>query len=201
MSRLAGFSKDIFSDGYKLVGIVAPLLSISWTLAKFFAGPKVMSIQEMSYAWALLPITIWLLIAYVRRWRKSESLRIDRDALQELKNYEDALDSLSVLFDEGNQKILNSYEVADETQYRAWQNTWGKWGCRVQKYLEAHFGLSERNLFRNIVYYDTLEDLGGFCDRHKEERSMLVHQLKTIRKIIVRHSKKVQKWRATNTAA
>lgn len=127
--------------------------------------------------------------------------KAERDALQEIKIYEEALDSLSVLFDEGNNEILNHCKVTNDIQYGAWRQVWQTWGHRVQKHLEEHFGLSERNLFKNIVYYDTLEDLDGINDRHKDERSMLVHQLETIRQIIVRHSDKVQKWRSAIISA
>lgn len=72
MERFIDFLKSLFADGYKVVGISAPLLSISYTLAKALGSPALIDLEDLSYVWALLPVTVWFIIAYVRRWKYSK---------------------------------------------------------------------------------------------------------------------------------
>lgn len=60
------YARDVVGDGYKIVGIVAPLFTISFTAYKLVGG-QMIDLRNVSYAWAFLPIVIWLLIAYTRR--------------------------------------------------------------------------------------------------------------------------------------
>jgi len=64
---------DLVADGYKLVSIIAPLLSVAFTVAKFFEYPSKELVAQASYAWAFAPLTVWLLIAYVRRHAHTQS--------------------------------------------------------------------------------------------------------------------------------
>lgn len=73
MKSLIKYIKDLFVDGYRFVSVLAPLLSISYTLAKLW-GIDLMGIQELSYTWAFLPLLIWVLIAYTRKWRAFHEL-------------------------------------------------------------------------------------------------------------------------------
>ncbi len=66
---------DLFKDGYKLLGVFAPILSISFTVAK--AAGLQLGLQHVSYAWALGPILLWVLVAYVRRCLAMK--RLDRN--------------------------------------------------------------------------------------------------------------------------
>ena len=67
VKKLLPFAKDLVGDGYVLVGIFAPLLSIAFTIAKAFDMPELSHLREISYAWALAPLLLWVFIAYVRR--------------------------------------------------------------------------------------------------------------------------------------
>lgn len=58
--------KDLVIDGYKVVGFAAPLASLAFTIVKY-QGVKTIPLQDLSYAWAFLPLLIWVCIAYVRR--------------------------------------------------------------------------------------------------------------------------------------
>ena len=60
------FLKDMFIDGYKLIGASAPVLSIDFTIAK--ALDLHIGLENISYAWGLLPLSLWVLIACWRRW-------------------------------------------------------------------------------------------------------------------------------------
>ena len=68
---------DLFGDGYKLVSITAPFLSLAFTITKIFEVP-IMGLREVPYAWAFLPLLIWVSIAYVRRWSKFNDLEQKR---------------------------------------------------------------------------------------------------------------------------
>jgi len=80
MSKVLSFVSDLITDGYRFVGILAPLLSIGFTLVKAF-GSTDFDLQDISYAWALAPLVGWLGIAYARRWSHScaEVLRIQEE--------------------------------------------------------------------------------------------------------------------------
>lgn len=67
------FIKNLFADGFKIVGLVGPALSAIFWIAKLGFGAQVM-LQDWSYAWGLLPITIWLAVAYFRRWHSFQEL-------------------------------------------------------------------------------------------------------------------------------
>ncbi|GEC56720.1 hypothetical protein ABIF38_008806 [Bradyrhizobium japonicum] len=78
--RFRSFLSDLGNDGFAVVGWVAAPLSLIYTLAKAFAVP-IDWLRDLSYAWALAPLTVWFALAYVRRWfRTSKSLK--QQALQ-----------------------------------------------------------------------------------------------------------------------
>jgi len=119
MRRLSVFLKDLCADGYRVISVIAPLLSILFTIAKWQEW-KVVDLKEVSYAWALLPLTIWFLIAYIRRWQRSNEFEKERDELRQIRDYEKALDDLSTLFDEGNNKIFNC-DIKNQVEYGSWK--------------------------------------------------------------------------------
>jgi len=69
--QILGFCRDFVSDGYKLISFIVPALSALGAALRFFEVPVV---KDFSYAWALLPLTVWVVIAYFRRWRYSKEL-------------------------------------------------------------------------------------------------------------------------------
>ena len=75
LHRIKDIATDLYKDGYKLLGAIAPLLSVGFTLAKAF--DLSVNLRGVSYAWALLPIALWVTVAYVRRW----SMHHDADKL------------------------------------------------------------------------------------------------------------------------
>lgn len=52
--------------------LLAPFASLLFTAAK--AWDVAVPLKDVSYAWAILPILIWVLIAYYRRWEASDRL-------------------------------------------------------------------------------------------------------------------------------
>lgn len=67
MAWAARFFAGLYRDGFGFIGLLAPVASIATTLCKW-AGVTVGGLDELSWAWAFAPISVWLLVAYVRRW-------------------------------------------------------------------------------------------------------------------------------------
>ena len=66
MGKFARLVQGLYDDGLKALSIFSPLLSIAFTIAKIFDAVPIL--RHVDYGWAFLPLTIWLLVAYVRRW-------------------------------------------------------------------------------------------------------------------------------------
>src|SRR6266404_3572258 len=72
MKNIGRLLADLIKDGFSVVGVLAPLLSISIPVSKALNVPLA-ALESISYAWAFLPLLIWVLIAYVRRWFSNRS--------------------------------------------------------------------------------------------------------------------------------
>lgn len=66
-------AKDLFVDGFQKIGLIAPLASLLFTICKLL-DVKLSWLQSIDYAWGLLPLLIWVTIAYVRRWQAYNNL-------------------------------------------------------------------------------------------------------------------------------
>ena len=180
MERIINFGKDLVGDGYKIIGIAAPILSIVFLLAKALEWPVKETLQNLSYAWALLPITVWFFIAYVRRWQHSKSLEGNRDL-------QGAVDTLSDFLDDGNTRLFNAH-ISNDSQHVQWCSDWGTWTHEVEDHLEQFFSRAERNGFRNLVLVAYRKLLGSYNDVHNAQRCQLEFQLRKIRGIMTRYS-------------
>ncbi len=80
LSRIFRILRDLFADGYSVVGALAPILSISFTAVKAF--DVTVHLRDISYAWALLPILLWVIVAYVRRHSQFVALEKQQDDKQ-----------------------------------------------------------------------------------------------------------------------
>ncbi|HEY2122575.1 MAG TPA: hypothetical protein VGH07_03195 [Chthoniobacterales bacterium] len=65
MSKIFRLLAALYTDGFKAISLFVPLLSMAFTVAKTFDAAPLL--RDISYAWAFLPLTIWLLVAYIRR--------------------------------------------------------------------------------------------------------------------------------------
>ena len=187
MERFLQFDKDLIADGYKLIGWSAPLISILFTVAKLNGWLEWIGFQDLSYAWAFLPLTFWFFIAYLRRWQQYKTLESERDQLKKRKYNEAKLDELSTMFDHGNNKILND-KIKDDAYLIAWIKIREKWAEEVEDYLEEHFGLAERNNFRNVVSYRIEME-----EPYSRQRSLMVRKLEMLRETIIRYSDKLER--------
>lgn len=83
VKKFWAFAVDFWRDGNALLGAVAAPLSIAFTLAKAFDVPALSHLRDISYAWALAPLLIWVLVAYVRlHARTAESALILQDKMR-----------------------------------------------------------------------------------------------------------------------
>ena len=91
MARIRKTISGAFTDGYKVVSFVAPLLSITFALLKAtdpdWSMREVM--RELPYAWAMLPVTGWLFVAYVGRFAAFDALERDARIIEQLPFYAD----------------------------------------------------------------------------------------------------------------
>jgi len=67
LKKVSSFFADLVGDGYGFVSLLAPLLSAAFTTAKALDVEALGHLREISYAWALAPITLWIFVAYLRR--------------------------------------------------------------------------------------------------------------------------------------
>jgi hypothetical protein len=116
-------------------------------------------------------LTIWWLLDYGATLRTR---------VRGIENLEAALDELSTYFDEANAKIFNG-RVTSDVELGRWQAEWHRWCDKVEKYLEAKFGLRERNIFRNLVLVKPLWIPDSFNAEHNHQRCMVAQQLEKIR--------------------
>jgi len=111
---------DLFKDGYKLLGVFAPILSISFTVAK--AAGLQLGLQHVSYAWALGPILLWVLVAYVRRCLFSYKLE---DATRDEATRQERLAALSSIRQRGVQ--IRNGEPGSQAELDAWEIEGDNW--------------------------------------------------------------------------
>ena len=187
---------DFINDGTKAVSVLAGVLSIFYTAGKAWEWPVIEAWKEYSYAWALAPLLVLAIIAYVRRWLKYQTLETQRNTLRDIRDYETAINELFDLFDEGNNTVFHPPVMADG-EYAPWYARWVNWQNRVERHLEQHFGLREKNLFRNLIIVDTPK-LSGYSPQYIHQRQQVAKQLEILRDAIIRYSDRVQKWRVGN---
>jgi hypothetical protein len=66
MGKFGQLARGLYDDGLKALSIFSTLLSIAFTIAKIFDAVPIL--RHVDYGWAFLPLTIWVLVAYIRRW-------------------------------------------------------------------------------------------------------------------------------------
>lgn len=67
MQKIIAALIGIYRDGYGLVGAIAPAVSAAGSICKL-AGVEMANLQELSWAWAFAPLSVWFAVAYFHRW-------------------------------------------------------------------------------------------------------------------------------------
>ena len=180
MRILARSVCNFFSDGTKAFSFFAPAVSILYTAGKAWEWPVMEAWKDLSYAWALAPLLALAMVAYVRRWKYSQSLEGNRDL-------QAAVDTLSDFLDDGNTRLFNG-RVSNAAEHMQWSADWGGWGRQVEDHLEEFFSRAERNNFRNLVLVEIRTLPKSFDDLHNWQRCLIELQLRKIRAITMRYS-------------
>lgn len=98
------FILDIWRDGSVVLGAIAAPLSIAFTLAKAFDVPALSHLREISYAWALAPLTVWFFVAYVRcRAKNAEEIAALKSGLDSKIQRQQLRESLGRFLIEGRE--------------------------------------------------------------------------------------------------
>jgi hypothetical protein len=140
--------------------------------------------------WLIAVVVLAILVAW---WMVEYAVKLRRQ-LRGAVDLEQALDTLSRYFDEGNNQIFNA-SVKTATEYGTWKVLWKQWYEKVENHLESTLGLRERNLFRNIVLYMPVQIPQSFDSSHNADLNVLYQQLETIRGVVIRHSERADEWR------
>jgi hypothetical protein len=171
---------NFYSDGTKVFGVIAPVLSILFTAGKAWGWPVMEEWKDISYAWALVPLLALAMVAYCRRWNYLRSLEGNRDI-------QAAVDILSDYLEDGNRRLFNA-NVSNADEFFQWAQDWSAWARQVEDHIENSFSRAERNNFRNRVLLRIRDIPGSFDKLHNHQRCILEEELEKIREITVRHS-------------
>jgi hypothetical protein len=140
--------------------------------------------------WLIAVVVLAILVAW---WMVEFAVKLRRQ-LRGAVDLEQALDTLSRYFDEGNNQIFNA-SVKNAMEYGTWKVLWKQWYEKVESHLESTLGLRERNLFKNIVLYSPVSIPQSFDASHNQDLNVLYRQLETIRDVVIRHSERADQWR------
>jgi hypothetical protein len=167
-------ARDLFVDGYSVVGAIAPLLSIGFTAAK--ALDLAINLRGISYAWALLPLLLWVVVAYVRR-----NVRF-LDLERQQNNPEARADGLTKLGELRARGVaLRNKSVNSKQEMDRWFKDEADWLEEVYKAA----GEVSRPLRDRVTTLDTVSpgprvDTPGFTPEHTHFRNIISEVTKRI---------------------
>ncbi len=130
-------------------GGIAPAISVLVSAIKYFEWPTRDLLAGVSYAWALLPLVIWLLVAYIRRHAASVKLE---DATKPKLNYrgrfrapdvELILTNVSSKTVCGIEPILRNYRRPDDTGITEVQRSLSRAPISMNPMVPTYFSIAE----------------------------------------------------------
>jgi hypothetical protein len=145
MSKYARLIRDLWSDGYKVFGTIAPLASLSFTLAK--ALEVHVSLRDISYAWAFAPLLAWLFVAYLRRWLAYRDLEAQLDTRNKKMAVKAAIGRY---IDAGNKLLISSSTGSGNSSMK---KSAEQWVTNAHDFINAAFGSGEVTLFLSDAGY------------------------------------------------
>lgn len=167
------FIRNFFNDGYKKVGLLAPGLSISYTLLKAFEV-DLKGLKELSYAWALLPLLVWVLMAYISRFRSYNELEIK---CAEKKRTDEQVRTLKNFYTQLTEFRLETDDVDDLGR------RFNLFIGNIETWLSNNLGTAVAARFSNIKSYQ-----GEFASsknrKHDDIKHCLMGHLETLEIII-----------------
>jgi hypothetical protein len=174
LSRILRIVRDLFVDGHSVVGALAPLLSIGFTLTK--ALDLAINLREVSYAWGLLPILLWVIVAYVRRnlqfiYLEQQQTNLDARAK--------GLAKLGELRARG--VALRNKSVTSQREMEEWYKDEAEWLEEVYKAAgEVSPPLRDRIRTLDTVSQGPRGDTPGFTPEHTHFRNIISEVIKRI---------------------
>jgi hypothetical protein len=173
LPRIFRILRDLFADGYSVVGAIAPILSIAFTFAK--ALDLTIHLRDVSYAWGLIPILLWVVVAYVRRHSRVVALEQEQDNKQARA---DGLARLGQLREQG--VALRNKSVSSQQEMDQWNSDQQKWINDIQ---DAAGAISPPLRDR----LQTLDTVGpgpklslGFSPEHTHFRNIMSEMIKRV---------------------
>ena len=165
--------------------ISAVILGVSGLILLWLAVPE--GSFSFRVPWQLVPVVlstvIIAVIYYLGTVNYASNKRLE---LRGVTNPKGILDRLSEYLEEGNSGILNATPTNPQ-EYAAWYESYRAWMKTVEEYLEKHFGVREKLMFRHIVLLK--HELGdGYTPEHIHHRNILAWKLLTLKEIILRYS-------------
>jgi hypothetical protein len=178
LSRIWKILRDLFVDGYLVVAVAAPLLSIGFTVLK--ASDTFPNLRDISYAWALLPILIWVLVAYVRR--DLRYITLEQQTVN-LRTRIDGLAKLATLRERG--VTLRNKPVSTHPEMGQWLNDKEQWLDEIYRAAGEVSPLLQARI-------KTLDTVGpgpklatqGFTQEHTDSRRIISEILKRIEEFL-----------------
>jgi hypothetical protein len=146
------FIRDLCVDGYGAVAYSAPILSIAFTMAKFFEV-SLYEIKNISYAWGLLPICIWFFVGYARRRAMSDRSR----KIRKLKEFYSAADTIL------NAKL--SKETADSV-FDTYVQSANSWASEGANWINNQMGPLATSRFLDKSNLQAVSISGAINERH-----------------------------------
>ncbi len=148
--------------------------------------------------YAFVPFMLGLLVAGILvLWWLLDYAAEGRSELRGVVSIEEALDTLSTYFDEGQE--LFDAPIKSSAELEKWEARRAAWQQAVQSSLQENFGLRERNLFRNVVLLQAPRIDGSLNEDHNRKRALVAQQLEKIRDTIIRYSDLAAKRRAESS--
>lgn len=173
LSRIFRILRDLFVDGYSVVGAVAPILSISFTAAKAF--DLTIHLRDISYVWGLIPILLWVVVAYVRRDLRFIELEQQHD---NKRARADGLGRLGQLRQRG--VALRNKSVSSQQELDQWNTDQQQWLAEVTQVAgEISPPLRDRLQTLDTVSPGPLLS-GGFSPAHNHFRNIMSEITKRI---------------------
>jgi hypothetical protein len=165
LKRIWSFTIDFWRDGNVLLGAVAAPLSIAFTLAKAFDVEALGHLRDISYAWALAPLTLWFFIAYVRnRARNAKSGR--------KTDLQDFYVSVGPILTRSLPKDM------PEVDFEKYVSEADLWVNSCASYIDQEMGIAARERFLDRTGTMAAHYSGAINERH----NMVIQNLTTFRK-------------------
>lgn len=122
MGKVTRLFGSFLSDGFRALSVFVPIISGSFWICKWLN--LMPQLSDISYAWGLLPITIWALVAYIRRFNayvdhvdavRPSALSLPTLGITEIANYllKDSKWGSKKLLEYGLRTLVQA-DVADE---------------------------------------------------------------------------------------